>query len=289
MAVFSTTELDATIDEKWDMEVDDARYAEGQMLPLVLNRSVVVAKSGDKVNMTYKSKLTSVNVTAGTGAFTSQNYTPTTVQLTMDQWKAVPIETVGNAEAFSFWKPESDFPKDAAKTLNEDYDNSLFDLDASLDAGNVVNDVDSPTTFTDIEANAALLKLENLNIPQTSMFWALPPVAFRKGICTKPQFVDASLTGLPKSVLLTGYKMKILGVPAYYSTLINQAGAGNNTRTGLLLHKSAFCIAVRKRNEVERASAVSAGRLAKILVMHSIWGVKVFRSDAGVRIHISNT
>src|SRR3990167_7453548 len=222
MSVFSTTELDATIDEKWDMEVDDARYAEGQMLPLVLNRSVVVAKSGDKVNMTYKSKLTSVNVTAGTGAFTSQNYTPTTVQLTMDQWKAVPIETVGNAEAFSFWKPESDFPKDAAKTLNEDYDNSLFDLDASLDAGNVVNDVDSPTTFTDIEANAAILKLENLNIPQTSMFWALPPVAFRKGICTKPQFTDANTTGLPKSVLLTGYKMKIMGIPAYYSTLINQ-------------------------------------------------------------------
>jgi len=286
MAVFSTTELNATIDERWDMEVDDARYAEGLMLPLVFNKSAIIKGHGDKVNMTYKSKLTTVSVTAGTGAFTSQNYTPTSVTITADQWKACPIETVDNAQAQSFWKPESDFPKDAALALNEDYDNSVLDLDTNL-TSNVINDVDSPTTFDDVAMLAALLKLRDLNIPLKSLAFVLPPIAFYKGIATKPQFVDADKTGLPKSVLLTAFRFQLAGVPAYETTLVNTAGSTNQSRTGLLLHKSALAIAVQRRNEVRRADAVSAGRLARIIVMHTMWGVKTFREDHGCRIHIS--
>lgn len=287
MAVFDNTALDNTINEVWDMEVDDARYANAVVMPRVLNKSSLVEKSGDIINLNYKQRYSSGDVTAATGAFTPSTITPQKVQVTVDQWKYVAVETVDKSEAQSFWDPKSDFPKDAGAVLAETYDNALLDLDTNLTTNVVNSDANSPTTFSETEMLAAMLKLADLNVPKDSLSWILPPVAFYKGIATKPDFVNANRTGLPKSILLTNYRFRLLDIPTYESTLCNSAGVGNVSRTGLLIHKSVFAIAMQKNNEIKRAEATASGKLSSIVIVNSLFGVKTFREDHGVRVHIT--
>jgi hypothetical protein len=285
MAVFSTTELNATIDEIWDHDVDEARYQAGTIMQRVLNKSTLIAAHGDIVNLSVEpSKYSVGDVTAGTGAFVPQSMTISSVAITVNQWKQVSIEVVSKAEAQSFWKPESVFPKRAGSAMAEEYDNQLFDLDADL-VTNVVNDATSPTTFDDSALLRSMLLLRDLNVPLDSLSFFLPPIAFYKGIATKPEFRDTDKTGLPKSLLLTNYRFKLLDVPAYESTLINTAGGGLS-RVGLLLHKHTFAIAMQKNNEIRRAEATAAAKLSYITILNSLFGVKTFRENHGVRIHI---
>ena len=286
MAVFDNTALANTIDEKWDMDVDDARYANAVVMPRVMNKSALVEKSGSKINMSYRSKYTVGDVTAATGAFTPQQITPTEVEIDIDQWKQVAIETLDKAKAQTFWDPESDFPKDAGAALAEEYDTQLLDLISGFTTNIVNSDADSPTIFDEVPMLAAMLKLADLNIPKDSLSWFLPPVAFYGGIARKPDFVNANRAGLPKSILITNYRFKLLDVPAYETTLCANAGTANISKVAGLVHKSALAIAMQRNNTIKRAEGTSAGKLSYIVVMHSLFGKKRFREDHGVKVHL---
>ncbi len=283
MAVFTNTELNATIDEIWDHDVDEARYASSVVLARVMNKSSLVANHGDILHLQYENvKYTVGNVDATGGQFVPQSMTPTSVPVTVDQWKQCAIETVNKAEAQSFWKPESVFPKRAGAAMAEEYDNQLLDLDVSITT-NVINDQNNPTIFDDVSMLSAVLKLRDLNIPLDSLSFILPPTAFYKGIATKPEFRDADKTGLPSSVLTTGYRFKLLGIPAYETTLCNTYGL---SRSGLLLHKSTMAIAMQKNNEIKRAEATSALKFSYITAINSLFGVAIFRENHSAKIFI---
>ena len=266
------------------MDVDDARYANAVIMPRVLNKSGLVSKSGDIIHLTYKLRYTVGDVTAATGAFTPQTITPTSVAVTVDQWRQVAIETVDRATAQSFWDPESDFPKDAGRAMAEDYDDKIADLYSNL-TSNVVGDVTNPGIFDDIQMLEAMLKLADRNIPKDSLSFILPPVAFYRGICTKPAFRDADKTGLPKSVLTTNFRLPLLGIPAYESTLLNTSG-NELAKAAFLIHKHTFAIGMQKNNEIKRAEGTAAGKLSYIMVLNSLYGVTTFREDHGALIYI---
>lgn len=284
MAVIDTTSLNATINEAWDVKVDEARYNNAVLMPRILNKSELIAKSGDIVHIQYEGTLSTTTVTAASGAFTPQAYSVTGVNVTANQWEVVSIEEVDNAAFQSFFDPSSTFPDRAGKAFAARYDAVLAGLYESF-TSNVLN-TNTGDTFDDIMMLTSLLKLSDRNVPKEDLSFILPPIAFYKGIFTKPEFRDADRTGLPKSVLTTNFRAPLMGVPAYESTSLTTV---NTSKAAFLLHKSAMAIAMNKKNKYESARGTAAGKLSTITVMQSLYGANVFREDHGCLFYVKNS
>lgn len=285
MAVLDNTSLNASIDEAWDLVVEEGRYAESTIVPRIMNKSDLVKRSGDSVNLTYEPTLTVGAVTGATGAFTPQAYTLNSVAVSCDQWVQCAIEVLDKANFQSFYSPESTFPSRAAKAMAEQFDTHLGSLYSGFTT-NTVGTSSEPFVFDDVMCLSAMLKLADKKIPKNELSFILPPIAFYKGIFTKPEFRDADKTGLPKSVLSTNFRESILKVPAYETPLLTTV---DQAKVGYLLHKSAMAIAMNKKNDFRRAEGTAAGKFSLIVAMQSLYGVKVFREDHGVALYIRNS
>lgn len=285
MAILSNTELSATVDEVWDLTVLQARYANAQIMPRILNKSDLVKKSGDTIHIPIKKRQVVGTVTTG-GAFTPDAQTLTQVDVSINTWKYVSNETLDQTEAQSYWSPESDFPKDAGAALAEDYDSAIAALHSNI-TSNVVGDPNSPPAFDDTAMLAAFMKLADRNIPRQSLSFILPPAAFYNGLFKLDRFTTANQTGLDKSVLQTNYRFPLLGVPAYETTLLTQVtGTGATAYKAFLLHKEALAIAMQLNNKFKRAETTAAAKLTTIIVMESLYGVRTVREDHAVVINV---
>lgn len=283
--VYSNTELCVTIDERWDLEVDDARYENGVVMPRVLNKTQVLSGHGDIAHIHYKGKYTVVNVTAGTGAFTVGEHSLSDVTVTADQWRAVPIEVVNRAKFQSFYDPESTLPKDAGKALAEDYDNQLLDLDTNFTSNDIGNP-DAPSAYDTQKFLAQILRLRDRSIPFNDLSFILPPIAIYGGVALQAELRDADKTGMPKSILTNGWAGKLWNVPTYETSLVNTTANGK-ARIGLLIHKSAMAIVMQKNNQYDAGSAVGAGKLSRVAVVSSLFGVAAFRTDHASRVFVA--
>lgn len=281
MAQLTNTELSATIDEVWDLEVMQARYAAAVIVPRVLNKSDLVKKSGDTIHIPIKKRKVVGTVTSG-GVFTPDAQTLTQVDVTVDTWKYVADETLDQTEAQSYWSPESDFPKDAGAAMGENDDSAIAALHGNL-VSNIVGDSVSPAPFDDTLMLAAMLKLADRNIPRNALSFILPPIAFYLGLFKLDRFTDADKAGLPKNVLTTNFRFPLLGVPAYESTLLAKSGSAYK---GFLLHKDTLAIAKQINNKTKRAERTAGLVLSTVIVMQSLYGVKTVREDHGVVINI---
>ena len=278
---YDNTALNSTIDEKWDMDLEEARYANAVIMPRITNRSSIVKKSGDTINVTVKGKYAANDVGSG-GSLTTQTISLTSVPILIDKHKEVTAETEDKAMAQSFWNPESDFPVDAGKAMAEQVDTDIANLYSDLTT-NVIGSEASPVEFDDVPLRAAMLKLADLNIPLTELSWLLPPVAFYKGLFTQDRFTDADRAGLPKNVLTTNFRFPLLGVPAFESTLLATVG---ESRKAMLLHKSAMAIAMQLNNTFKRADRTASLVLSSVVSVNSLYGVKTIREDHGVLVNV---
>lgn len=284
MASFSTTELNATIDEQWAMELEEARYAAAVIVPRIMNKSAEVRKSGDRVHVTVKDTYSTGDVGAN-GAFTPATITPSTSTIIINQHKYVSIETEDRAVANSFWDPVSDFPSDAGKTMGETVDGAIAGLHTDLTT-NVVGDPADPTAFDTTMMRAAMLKLADLNVPRNELSFILPPIAFYNGVFTETQLTGADTGGFPKNILTTNFRFPLLGVPAFESTLLKTVATAIK---GFLVHRSCLGIAMQKNSEFKRAERTSALVLSFVVVAQSLYGVKTIREDHGVVLNIRNS
>lgn len=282
MASFSTTELNATIDEKWDRSIEDARYANGVFLNRISNKSALVKESGDTINVTIKQKYT-VGDMGSNGVFVPQTWNANSVALTIDQNQQIAIEVEDIAKAQSFWDPDSSFPKDAGKAFAQSYDTVIAGqyADFTLTA---VGDPNDPGEFDKALFQTAMLRLADANIPDTDLSFFLPPRAYYSGLLNETQLTAANEVGLPKNVLTTGFKVQILGVPFYLSTTIATVGSA---RKGLLLHKSALAIAFQRNNTIKRADRTAALYDSYVTMIKSLYGIKMIRADHGVVINVA--
>lgn len=291
MALFTSSNLNtgtvSTVPINWDMNVQEALYAEAVLLSRVLNKSEKV-KKGDRVRIHTEAALTAKAVTAATGAFTRDADVPSYITLTVDQWYTVSTEMTDQAEAQSFWDPTNKFTTRAGKAKAVKLDTDLAALHSSI-VTNVVGDPDGINAFDINDAASAMLKLDDLNVPATDRSFIIPPVGFYKGILTNVNLAAAYATGLPKSVYSTGFMQPLLGSPMYKSTLMATVAAGGGTvRKGLLLHKDALAIAIQINNEYELARTTPAGTLTSIAVMQFLYGVTVNRENFAVVLNIKS-
>lgn len=286
MPSFSTTELNAVRDIKWDRSLEDARYANGVFLNRIANKSAQVKESGQQINVTIKQRYTVGNV-GSNGAFVPQTWNAQSVALTIDQNKQVAIETEGIAKAQSFWDPDSDIPKDAGAAYAEHYDNVIAGQYTAFTSLTPVSNVENPAAFGKNQMKTALLRLADANVPKSDLSFFLPPIAFYGGLLDEVQFTAADQSGQPKNVLTTGYQFTLLGIPFYLSTTIPTAGSTNQSRVGLCLHKSAMAIAFQQNNEIRRSDRTAALVDSFVVLIKSLYGIKVIRADHGVQINVA--
>ena len=285
MASFSTTELNATIDEIWNKSIEEARYASGVLLNRIQNRSSDVSKSGDKINFTVKSVYT-VGDVGSNGLCAAQVITPTSVQLIVNQFKQITIETEDLAKAQSFWDPESDIAKDAGAAFAAYFDTAIAGQYSSFTNIAEVGASADPSAFDKTKMLSSMLKLADKNIPRSDLSFWLPPIAFYGGILTEVQLTSADQAGMPKNVLTTNYRFPLLGVPAYESTTLATVGTA---RKGMLIHKSAMAIAFQKNNTIKRSDRTAALYATSVCLVLSLYGIKVIRDDHGVVINVAAT
>lgn len=284
MASFSNTELNASIDEKWDMDIEDARYANAVIMNRVNNKSAIVQKSGDIIHISIKQKYSVGNVGAN-GAFVPQVWTLGSTPITVDQHKQVAIEIEEKAAAQSFWEPDSDFPKDAGKALAVQYDVDLANQYTNI-ATNIIGDPANPAQFDSSMARTAMLKLADTNIPTDDLSFIVPPIAYFKGLMAEMQLTAANYMGVSKNVLTTGYKFDLFGVPVFYSTALAKTNGGTTWRA-LLLHKQALAIAMQKNNEIRRAERTAGLVFSYVVAIYSLYGLATIREDHSVLMNIA--
>lgn len=286
VSLITNTELAASIDEKWDMDVLEALYADATIMPRIANKSDIVKQSGDIINVTIDASLT-VQTIGSDGSFNITQVTPTSVPITVDQWKLVQLGTTNRAEAQSFWDIKSTFPKSAGKALAADYDAAIAALHSGLTSLSPVGTESVPVTFGKVPATAALLRLAQANVPLTNLTFVLPPEGVFTGILQETDFTDASsIGGGATTPLVNGrWTQKILGVPVAMSTQLQLAN--QSTLKGMLIHKNAFAIAMQKNNDFERFSMAAGGYAGKAVKMESLYGVKTIRANHGCVINIA--
>lgn len=285
MASFSSTELNATIKELWDANIEEARYAKGVLLNLIANRSQKGQK-GDIIHVIVDTKTTAAGTTGSNGAFTPVTRTPTSVPITINVDAYYAEEYESAAEALSFWTPKSIFNEIAQKVLVEKYDGDIGRLFASL-TGTAVGSQDRPVKFGVDAGLASILYMANSNIPLENIAFAVPPVAIFGGIAQDPRITEVCKAGIDKTPLISGrWNMDLSGVPVYMSTLLTKVGS---TYQGALLHKSSLGIAFAINNEHESYSTAPANYLKKGNVTRSFYGKAVIRADHGLLINVADS
>lgn len=280
---FDNTALNGVVREAWDTKVEDARYADGVIWKRVSNKSGIAKQKNDIIHVSINQKLNVVNVGAD-GSFSVFNYAVTTVDVTLDQWKAVPIRILDRAQSQAFWTPESDFPTQAGKAFANTYDASLAALHGSVASGNTVGSTSTPANFDKTLAQEAMLRLANQNVPLEELSWILDPIAFYNGLMNEVQLTQADAAGIGKSGLITGAVQNLMGAPVFLSTNIVRTGSPLVSKN-LLLHKSAIAIAWQRNNEYENVRTTATGVLANLLVTQSLYGLNTIRSDHYVCIN----
>ena len=281
MADFDNTALNATIRELWDEKVQEARYAKGVLMNQVTNSSGIAQKKGDIIHVTIDQKYT-VGTVSAAGAFTPQNYTPTTVDITLNQWEQVSIRVLDRAEAQSFWTPGSIFPRKVGEAFADRYDAQIAALHSSItnQDGNATN----PSNFDKNLAQEAMLTLAKNNIPLEDLTFNLNPTAYYNGLCNEEQLTAASKSGFDKNVITTGRVFDLFGTPVSLSTNIIATGTPS-VHKNMLLHRSALAIAWQKDGEIEKVRGTAGGILAWIFVAQSLYGLATIRADHGVVIN----
>lgn len=274
---FDNTALNSTVRELWSEKIQEARYATAVIANRVSNESGIAEKKGDIIHVTVDQRYT-VGTVAADGSYTPQNYTLSTVDITLNQHEQVVIRVLDRAQAQAFWTPDSVFPKKVGEAFGARYDAQLASLHSSVAAGNTVGSAATPADFDKSLFQEAMLRLASTNVPLEDLSWILHPTAYYTGLTNEAQLTAADQSGQSKNVLTTGYVFPLFGVPVYTCTSIVQTGTPAVFKN-LLVHKSALAIAWQKNVEVERARAFSAGVFADLFGAQSLYGFQAIRTD----------
>lgn len=281
MPDFDNTALNATVREVWDEDIEDARYATGVLFKRVRNKSAV-CKYNDILHITIDNALT-VGTVAATGIFAPQNYTPATVDITINVWEQIAIQILDRAKVQSIWTPASDFPKNVGKAFASRYDGQLAGEHVNVASGNSIGSTSTPGPFSKDLAQEGLLRLATLNVPLDDCSFVIHPSAYWTGLCNEGQYTSADQAGIDKSVMLTGKVNNLFGFPVFLCANIVSVGVPA-VRKNLFVTRNALAIAWQKNaaESIEKVRSTANLTLADLLVAQALYGFVTVRSDGFV-------
>lgn len=298
---FDSTELAASIPEIWTPLVNEAFFDKTVLADFITDLSSYATGGGDIFHVpdlftnTFSAQTQTTQATEVTTSAPAQ----VDIYLTINTHKYVAF-LIGDMDlqlVVQKYDLNSKYAKEAAGVLATALEASIAGLWSSISTNTVG---DTATYITDAEVRQAIEKLDSSNYDLNECAFFFHPYVYWNQIFAIAKFYTSATLGNANSAgpVMTGnfgssatksnYKGMLYGIPIYTSTNIV---SGLQTYRNLLLHKSAFGMALRTlgSNRVRVQSQNWLENIALLTVVDIIYGVAVLREPGAVLINASNT
>ena len=240
----------------------------------VLNATQNVSRDGDIVHIPAAPVVSPVDVTDSTGAFTSGTYTPTGVDLTIDQWRAAPVEITERGSKQSIASAIAQLPQSLGAALAEDIESKILALSSSVTnkAGDGSGNVGQDEVLAAIQTlgQAKLNPMRNAD-RFTFVFDYSQFAALKK----EKMLTDAAYRGTSAGGTESTEIPNIYGIPTF---LTNQVASGTDgpasaaTKSNMLFERMAFAWAIQ--SDITYRAQKPSDRLTTVHVAHYLAGFK---------------
>jgi hypothetical protein len=278
----TTTTGAVFIPELWSSEVLLATESALLMAPKVMRYDSMVQGKGDTIHIPNLSNLSANDKSASTPV-TLQSPTETEVQISIDQHKEASFIIEDVLAVQSNYDLMSNYTSKAGYAIAQAVDSDLLGLYSSLtttDVGTYGLDVSKPVILQGIET------LELADVPYEDRYLILDPTQ-GTALYKIDEFVKTDYLGEYQSAKPTATGLRnryswgsFFGVEVY---LTNQVPSTAGTPTqihNVLFQKEAFALAMQVAPRTQ--SDYILEYLGHLVVVDTIYGVKVLRGDFGV-------
>lgn len=276
--IFSTADVANFSPVVWSKEIIIAAQKKLVIADSVWRFDREVLEFGKQITIPNLSNLTAGAVTLGTELnSSSNNIAENAVNISIDQWIAVPVRMSDIADAQSKYDLMKYYADKAAYAITENIDSKIAALAASL----------SQTVGTYATANIddgdvlrAIQYLDDANAPQEDRSFIIGP-SLKKSLMMIDKFTLAYCVGkmTQGSPVVTGQVGDLYGIPVKITT--NISGYGSNA-ANMLIHKEALAAAIQKNVRVRTQHELRF--LSTSIVADTIYGVGETRDTFGCLI-----
>jgi hypothetical protein len=227
---------------------------------------------GQKVTIQIMPALTVYDVATSDGSFTNNEGTLTPATVTINKWKAVPVDLV---DIVAYQTPldwETELSEAFGKAISAQQDGDVLDLVDDLtnyqlgDAG----------AFSDTKVLLAQRTLDDANVPKDDRTWVIAPVA-QSELLQVDKFTIASATGFARGLQVDNGRIAgLYGTRVVTSTKVVNSAA---KRYNCLFHREAFAVVMQKDFKFEKLAKV---RLSQPYVGSALYGVVTSRDNHAV-------
>lgn len=280
----TVTTGDVFLPEVWSAEVLRATEEALVMAPLVKRFDTLVSKKGDTIHIPNLSNLSANDKSANTEV-TLQSPTETEVSISIDKHKEASFLVEDILKVQSNYDLMGEYTNKAGFAIAKQIDTDLLGLYSSLTS------TDVGTYGTDINDASILAAIESLDLvdaPLENRCLVIYPTQ-KTAIAKLDKFVKADYLGQydrPTPVKVgpnSRYEWgDIYGVPVYYTNQVPQTAATPTQTHNILFHKEAFSLALQQSPRTQADYILEY--LGNLVVVDTIYGVKVLRSTFGVEV-----
>ncbi len=294
---YTATDLASVIPEVWTPIVNEPKFEDLTILNFVTDLSDYIDDGGDTCHVPdiYTNEFTVQTQSTQGDAVVDESVASidTTLSVNTHKYIAWIIGDKDIRQLATKYKLNEKYATEARKLLTRAIEDSLFALWSSVST-NVVGD--TATVLSDLEIRESINKLDsdNYEIDETAFF--VHPTVYWNQIAGIAKYYDNSMNGKP-SIIRTGafgevsaknYKGTLYSVDLYTSSRVV---SGLQTYRNLLLHKSAFGVAIQNDggNFARVQAQYKLENLGLLTVVDTIYGVAVLREPAAVLLNANMT
>lgn len=296
---YTATDLVAAIPEVWTSIINEAKFPNLTILNFVTDLSPF-AGEGDIFHVPdlYTNTFSAGTQSTQANAVVDASVATVDTTLTVSNHKYVAFimgdkdmkqmrKSMGIHEAYS---------RQAAALLLQTMEDALFALWSSVTTNTVG---DTATVLTDLEIRSSINKLDSTSYELGQSAFFFHPTVYWTQIVPIQKFYDRSMNGMAPSVVSSGafgtnmsdssaYRGTLYGIPIWVSSRVV---SGLQTYRNLLLHKSAFGIAIQTLggSRIRTQSDYVLMNLGLLTVVDCIYGVAVLREPAAVLVNANTT
>ena len=280
MAITTNTQASAVVPEKWELMTLKHRYDNEVAAKRMKGATETNLTSGDIYHFPVEDELSTETLSAASMVFTPQTLDPEDKTVTVDQILSCSFEVSAVTQRQSNIDLKESYSPAMGKSIAQETDRLLLANTGSIAAGNIVGSADSPSSFDEDVAFAMLLKLSDAKLlsEKSNLSFFLPPIALLEGLYKKDRWTTADKTGMPKSVLTTGFEFPIMGVPIYTTNQLAKTGGASSPYKIILAHREWQGFVRQIKLDIREAERTSALVLSDVKVAWSLFGYGQLRS-----------
>ena len=283
--------------EIWTPIVNEPKYEDLTILNFVTDLSAYMVDGGDIAHIPniYTNEFTVQTQSTQGAAVVDESVAQVDTTLTVNLHKYVAwiMGDLTMKQLATKYQLNEKYATEARKLLTRAIEDSLFGLWSSITTNTIG---DTATVLADLEIRQAVNKLDGTSYELDQCAFFFHPTVFWLQIAGVQKYYDSSMNGKP-SIVRTGafgevssknYKGTLYGVDLYTSPRVV---SGLQTYRNLLLHKSAFGVAVQTMGGgfVRVQADYRLENLGTLTVADTIYGVAVLREPGAVLVNANTT